>query len=391
MGEGIAVPVMAGLAVGIAFILLFSTMVLSGRLPSTNASPLPGEYRHMDLSVHKLRESYMAGDHIDFSLSAGGLDSGCDADPEIAIVNSTKDTVWTYDPVRVMGCGDPDETSLHAIHASWNTSQLGSPLAIYKAGSYILRASYYGKTLEREFKIIENSKDSSSAFISPGNVPLQNCPIILVRDSVKVLNSTGFKVYNASGFENYVIEPGQKGTISFAITRGEPPTIIGNPDYDFYVPENDTFNNDAIFIHKKEVTVEQNITSWVVQSFGNRTDVTFYQVCHNLPANAGGGTECYSGPSDNPPPKTTIVTVTGFDHPGINATFDPKEEVLGFNESVIVKATFLVDPSAPRGTYWMELPPGRCNGSPIILFTVGSSPFRFSENDSVFIYPPASG
>jgi hypothetical protein len=109
--------------------------------------------------------------------------------------------------------------------------------------------------------------------------------------------------------------------------------------------------------------------------------VTFYQACHDLPDDAGGGTECISGPFKQPPPKVITTSVLRFNHPGVNVTFEPKDEVLGFNESVTVTATFSIDSDAPRGTYWMQLPPGRCNGSPNLPFTIGDRPYNFSNSN----------
>jgi hypothetical protein len=94
--------------------------------------------------------------------------------------------------------------------------------------------------------------------------PPYNCPIILARSSVKVLDFTGFNIYNASSdVANYVIEPDKKGTITFTITRGGPPKIIGSPDTNpnFHIPEKQAYANNAIFMHQENITVEQNITS----------------------------------------------------------------------------------------------------------------------------------
>jgi hypothetical protein len=387
MTQGTTTPAIAGLAVGIAFVVLFSTAVLAGRLPTTNSNPVLDRYRHVDLSLDGLKGSYRAGEPIDFLLVAEGFDAQCDTYPSITIANSTGDVVWTYEPAGLMGCGDPDANFAHDIRTNWNTtSQLGSssPIVIHRPGSYTLRATYHGRTVERGFTVANDYKENHVTSISPSEAPRYGCPKILVGNLVRILNSTGFKVYDVSGFANYAIEQGHRGTITFTITRGGPPTIIGRLDYGLDIPVKETFDNNAIFVHKQEITVEQNITSWVVGQFGNETDVTFYQACHDLPAEAGGGTECSIGPAidDRPPAKTVTISLLYFNHPGIDVTFDPKSEVLGFNESVTVTASFSIDPTATRGTYWMELPPGHCNGSPTLLFTVGSSPYVFPKDKS---------
>lgn len=141
MTRGTTIPAIAGLVVGIGFVVLFSTiMTLAGSLPATDVNPVLDRYRHIDLSLDGLKDSYRAGEQIDFSLGVEGFDALCDANPHIAITNSTGYAVWAYESISLMGCGDPDVDSVHDIHANWNAmSQLGSssPPVIFQPGSYI--------------------------------------------------------------------------------------------------------------------------------------------------------------------------------------------------------------------------------------------------------------
>ncbi len=402
-----AAPVAAGLAVGILFIVVLFATVSAAQLPSASTNLIMNQYKHVNLTITGLKDSYNLHEPLDFSLNANGFDSMCNSWPDVTIADSTGNVTWAYSGVSLMLC-DPDLLPPHNIHASWNVTQNVTAPAINQIGSYTLKATYYGKTVEQRFTVhggdtIGRNNSTQVASISriyPGGAQVQSCPFIPVRSFVNVVDSTGFRVYNTSsssfsssllstvGVVDYVIPAGRNGTITFTITRGGPPTIIGNSsdaNLGFNIPEDQTYANDAIFEHQEDITVEQNITSWTVGQFGNETNVTFYQACYDLPSDAGGGTACYSGPFKEPPPKTITTSVLRFNHPGINVTFEPKDEVLGFNESATITAIFSIDSDAPQGTYWMQLPPGSCGGSPTFLFTVGDNPYNFS-GDNLLIH-----
>src|SRR5262245_19704227 len=85
-----------------------------------------------------------------------------------------------------------------------------------------------------------NNLSSGVSEIFPGHPLSFTCPIIGVRSLVTIEDvSGGFKQYNVSGYTDYFISAGHKGTISYTIHRLGPPavevngTIYRYPDYNY--------------------------------------------------------------------------------------------------------------------------------------------------------------
>jgi hypothetical protein len=213
--SGTATPVIAGLAIGSAFIVLFATISIDGLLPSTKTNLIIDQYKYLNLTIGGLKDLYKMHEPLGFTLDVNGFDSTCDVWPDITIADSAGKVIWTFERVSLMGCGDPELLSPHNIHASWNVAQIGVPLDINQTGSYTLKATYYGKTVEQGFTVHGDTVSRNSTQVAsisptyPVGAPVHSCPFIPVRSSVKIQGSTGFRVYNtSSGFADYVLEPG---------------------------------------------------------------------------------------------------------------------------------------------------------------------------------------
>jgi hypothetical protein len=80
----LAVAVIGGLVVGIAFVLLFALVM---NTIGSNPANFIGKYRHITLSVSGLKDSYSAGEPLNFTLNASGYGAHCIEDPEITIAD----------------------------------------------------------------------------------------------------------------------------------------------------------------------------------------------------------------------------------------------------------------------------------------------------------------
>jgi hypothetical protein len=129
-----------------------------------------------------------------------------------------------------------------------------------------------------------------------------------------------------------------------------------------------------IFFHQENVTVHQNVTYLGQRAMPNGTGMSFYNASYAIPGDLGAFA-WETGPMKSRPPDYITITVDRYNHPGISVSAQPANQTLGFNSSLTVKVTFTVSSDAPLGTYWLELPPGPCEGGPEYLFTVGDRPY----------------
>jgi hypothetical protein len=167
--HNLSVPVLSGLAVGAAFVLLF------GLYMSTVASSSPpahfiGKYPQVALSISGLKDSYSVGEPLNFTLNANGYGTNCIEDPEIQIADSYHVLAWDYETFNLMGCGDPDHSNPHKIIDSWSTTKrLNAPLHLDRPGTYTMIATYYGKTIEKQFYVYLPSPAVTAPVVDMGD------------------------------------------------------------------------------------------------------------------------------------------------------------------------------------------------------------------------------
>ncbi len=159
--------------------------------------------------------------------------------------------------------------------------------------------------------------------------PIQACAHPDIDLYSGIFNSTGLTMFNLSGINDYVITPGNTGTINY-------------------------------IIH--------------VASYGQNFKV---------PVNNTAFTELYNATTTN----SELINVSSS--AGVSLSYSPANEVimsnsLAENISIPVAASISIAFNAPAATYWAILSPGQCFGGPQpFLLTVGNTPFNGSISSYV--------
>jgi hypothetical protein len=208
--------------------------------------------------------------------------------------------------------------------------------------------------------------------IIPGQLVLSSCGggRDVYHSFSNILNSTGFHVFynitnSGTGFDDdYVIEPGHVGTITYVINAGSSPTPYMTNSY-FQKELNIT--NYAVFYHY--VTDYEELLHNPSVTIHNGD----YESCFKRPNGSCAG---LSGSITGP------IRASVVDHPGVNVSFDPASELLQYNDtsqgksSQIITMTVSVDYNSPQGTYWVVLSPEECLGGKIFLLTMGNEQYN---------------
>jgi hypothetical protein len=157
MKDGSLAPVIAGLAVGVAFVVLLGASIFlydyfewSGRLPD------PSYYSpFIHLEITGLKEDYKLGETIDFAVTQRA--AGC-VFPDIVVVKNleTDSIVWKFNStqanVALLGCssmGNPIDSTM-----TMNT-EYEPPIIIEQTGSYIVIAEHQHRQVRQEFRVVD--------------------------------------------------------------------------------------------------------------------------------------------------------------------------------------------------------------------------------------------
>lgn len=155
MGDNVAAPVISGLAVGVAFIIL-----LSFSFNTVDSELMKG--RHLDVSVEGLKDRYAIGDTIDFVVKARGVDILCGY-PSAKIVDAdTGKERYLINLFSIILC-DPGVRNVNEV---WTLEEMGAanPITMDKIGNYKIFVHYDGRIIEKEFDVISaNSGNSVSS------------------------------------------------------------------------------------------------------------------------------------------------------------------------------------------------------------------------------------
>ncbi|MEW6604605.1 MAG: hypothetical protein AB1351_07940 [Thermoproteota archaeon] len=148
MGDSATAPVISGLAVGIGFVILFATL-------SDDVQPIV--YSHYTTTIEGLKDSYSAGEPIDFVVRVTGFGNGCGY-PDVSIKNAdTGEIVWSPERFAFPLC-DP---APHQHSVTWMPKDWGKyPIVIDKEGSYFVEAEFNEKVRE-DFVVMEDEDDNS--------------------------------------------------------------------------------------------------------------------------------------------------------------------------------------------------------------------------------------
>jgi len=152
----------------------------------------------------------------------------------------------------------------------------------------------------------------SHQYANAGPMGLPMCPFAWYTASGKILNATGFYgIYNYTDYpnvQNYVLEPGHNGTLTYSILLSSINTDARIPEY----PDGVNISNDVEFMHDANM---QN-------------------------------------------------------HPGIDVSVYPQVEIIREHTSALVNITISASQNASHDTYWIHLPPSICLGGQIIVLTI---------------------
>lgn len=160
MGDGAVAPVAAGLAVGIAFVVLFSIL-------ATPEEPVKS--KHIEIAVDGLKDTYKAGEPMSFTVNTEGFSDNLCNYPKLHVVIVRADDqkiAWSTPPTfqTVMGCNE-----LKGIDEDWrfgyeneelpyqsaipHDANLENKIVMEQAGLYKIRMEFDGHEIEKEFSV----------------------------------------------------------------------------------------------------------------------------------------------------------------------------------------------------------------------------------------------
>ncbi|MGI0019979.1 MAG: hypothetical protein ACREAY_05875 [Nitrososphaera sp.] len=156
MKDGALAPAIAGLAVGIAFVVLLA-IATSQSLGWSLQFPDPGYYAPLiQLKITGLNDTYQVGETINFAVTQRA--AGC-VFPDTVIVKNleTNSVVWRFNSTQanaaLLGCismeGNPAESRMRM-----NTED-SPPIIAHQAGPYVVIAEHLHKKVQQEFRVVD--------------------------------------------------------------------------------------------------------------------------------------------------------------------------------------------------------------------------------------------
>jgi hypothetical protein len=216
LSDGVNGPVIAGLALGIALLVLFAIVPIPQYpLFSDNISyqrQQRADYTPLlKLQIMGLRDSYKVGEGIDFAVrqTAGG---SCVA-PELIIIKDletgtiVKEWNGTKQSAMLLGC--PFESNPATSGMTWSTRGFEeNPILFNKTGSYAVIAKHLFKTAQKQFTVIAISDgekhDTSPETIARLSSIAENMHIVkALLDKYPSANSTVTANYNSMLFQEF--------------------------------------------------------------------------------------------------------------------------------------------------------------------------------------------
>lgn len=170
-----AAPVITGLVIGLAFVMLFAIQPILGypllsdfdfgRLQDADYTPL------LQLRIQGLRDNYKVGEGVDFAVEqiAGGA---CVYLNLVMIKDIDTGSVireWDSGSESAMLISCPIERNPAAAGMTWSTKSLEGPIIFNQTGSYAVMANHLFKTVQKEFEVVavyEDGSDTSPEVVS---------------------------------------------------------------------------------------------------------------------------------------------------------------------------------------------------------------------------------
>ena len=252
----------------------------------------------------------------------------------------------------------------------------------------------------------DNLTINNQSTITPGFEPYFSCQLeTAVPKNITIINTTGFKVYKVGSINDYVIQEGADGSITYGIENKTvqnnqsiiPEATVASQNYNGNNVSN--INNEAFdsVVLYHQIQVNQNytitkITSNITANTNNESidlnntltsnhsenKVIKYRVCYST---QGTGTVCsYTTTAPVNSNETKKVNEISMLHNGVNLNVNSKSNLNS------IKVNFVISSSAENGTYWMSIAGGPCNGAALNMLTVGTSPYNISKSNQSGIY-----
>lgn len=172
-------PTIAGLVIGIAFVVLFASIFTSSQLSQSD--------RLTDLSIEGLKDSYSIGEEIDFAIRATGYGIICGyPDFKIIDLDRNEDIVFSLDERVILVVCDPDAIN---FNKTWILLELGvtNPITIDRVGHYKIAISFGNVVAEKYFIVntdaqnaIDKTKDLSEVKEFASHFPDANTTVYFV-------------------------------------------------------------------------------------------------------------------------------------------------------------------------------------------------------------------
>lgn len=139
-----AVPVIAGLAVGIAFVALFASFFSSAEIVTG---------QHIDVSIEGLKTEYAIGEQITYTVKANGYGVLSDAYPYAKIINTDTNDMTNEMLYDFVVMWDEPNDAPRTIDAEWPVAERYNDIILYESGNYKLIVELGDETLERQFRV----------------------------------------------------------------------------------------------------------------------------------------------------------------------------------------------------------------------------------------------
>ena len=257
-----------------------------------------------------------------------------------------------------------------------------------------------------ELNITNNLTLNNQSIITPGFEPYFSCQLeTAVPANITIINTTGFKVYKVGSINDYVIQEGADGSITYSIGNKTmqsnqsiiPEATVASQNYNKNNVSN--INNEAfdsvVLYHQTQINENYTVTKITSNITANSNSegvnlnntltsnisenkVIKYKVCYSA---QGTGTVCSyttTPPINNN--ETKKVNEISMSHNGVNLNINSKSNLNS------AKINFVISSSAQKGTYWMSIAGGPCNGAALSMLTIGTSPYNTNIDNKSGIY-----
>ncbi len=197
-----------------------------------------------------------------------------------------------------------------------------------------------------------SSNTDVSYQVSPGPQPYYSCPLLTASPAnIIVSNISVISAYNLNGITDYVLPPGHSGSITYKVNSNK----------------SDNIAVDASLSFSHEV---QRMRNYSIE----KESSSRYKICFS----AGYGTVCRY--SHMPPAASyAIVNTSSASHDGIYSYINTSTSKNGY-----VKLSINTSPSVQKGTYWINIAGGPCDGGQTALLTIGNSAYNGSVSTGIY-------